>query len=213
MNARPALAALVLAGCSLLTPQPDRTRFYVLTALTDGAPPAGASFRELPIGLGPVTLPSYLDRSDLATRVGPHQIAYSPSARWAESLHANFVRVLARDLEHELGDAMLITFPWFGATRLAYVAEVDVQRFECDEAGTASLTARWTIRDAATRSVIAADSTQLTEAAGDPDTAAAVAALSRTLSSFARELATSLRHAQQAHQPRPATRGQRRSHE
>jgi uncharacterized lipoprotein YmbA len=202
------LAALILAACGALEPRPDPTRFYVLTPATDGTSAASARFAPVAIGLGPVTLPSYLARTDIATRVGPHQIEYNPVARWAEPLQTNLVRVLAHDLEQTLGPGTVVIFPWFGAARLQYVVEVDVQRFETDGTGTATLAAEWAIRDAATRTLLAGDDTQVSEPAASPDTAGSVAALSRALAVLGNELAAGLQKARGTPPPSPRNRRQ-----
>ena len=88
------LALLVLPSCTILAPQPDASRFYLLTpSAATGAPPAGS--RGLVIGLGPTKLPDYLLRSEIATRVSPNRVAYADDHRWAEPLERNFNRVLA----------------------------------------------------------------------------------------------------------------------
>jgi ABC-type uncharacterized transport system auxiliary subunit len=99
-----------------------------------------------------------------------------------------------------------VVFPWFGASRLQYVVEVDVQRFETDASGTATLAAEWSIRDAATRTLLTSDATQVSEPAPTPDTAGSVAALSRALAVLGKELAAGLQKAQSAPPSPPRNR-------
>ena len=60
------LALLVLSGCFGSTPP---TQFYLLPLPTGGdtAPPSSAVQRALTIGVGPVTVPPYLDRPQIVT--------------------------------------------------------------------------------------------------------------------------------------------------
>jgi len=89
------LAAFALAGCGLLTaPRTISPQFFVLNAV---AVESGTA-TPIHIGLGPVSLPSYLDRPEMARRVDPNQIAYDAEARWAESLQGNFQRTVAANL-------------------------------------------------------------------------------------------------------------------
>ena len=132
---------MLLAGCSPLAPRPDASRYYVLTPPSAPDPPPGKSAAVVIIGLGPVALPSYLARPEVATRVGPNQISYSPVARWAAPLHSTIAQVLADTVEAELGAAEVIPFPSFGAARLDYVVEIGLRRFECDGDGAATLAA------------------------------------------------------------------------
>ena len=58
--------------------------------------------RALILGMGPVMLPDYLKRSELATRVEPDQVQFSDIDRWAEPLRNDFPRVLSEDLSTQL---------------------------------------------------------------------------------------------------------------
>lgn len=190
-----ALSALaVIAGaCSLLAPQRDPSRFYTLTSLpAEGArhePPARAG---LVLGVGPVTLPGYLRRPQLATRVGPHQLAFSEVARWSEPLETDVARVLTENLSLLLSPDQLVTFPWFGGTPPSMTIAVDVQQFERTSDGDARLAARWVVRDGPSRAVLATRESMVREkVAGDDGDA--VAALSATLSGLSREIADAIR--------------------
>lgn len=205
MRRLPLVLAAALAGCGMLAPRPDHTRFYVLAAPSVPERPADERAAGVIVGLGPVTLPSYLARPEVATRVGPNQITYSPVARWAEPLHSTVAHVLARTVEAELGAGEVLPFPSFGAARLDYAVEVDVRRFESNGDGAATLAAFWSIRDARSRTVLVTRATSLTEHAASPDTAAAVAALSQTLGGLGREIAAGVRQAQ-ARRPGGAAR-------
>lgn len=77
--------AMALAGCSaisnaILAPQPDITKFYLLTPTADtaaaapaAAPSVGGDFA---IGLGPIKLPPYLDRQEVVTRAAPNRLSF-----------------------------------------------------------------------------------------------------------------------------------------
>ena len=51
--------------------------------------------RARPIGVGPVTVPDYLDRPQIATRSSSSSLQFSEFDRWAEPLEKNLMRVLA----------------------------------------------------------------------------------------------------------------------
>ena len=86
-------AALIVCfstiGCSVLAPQPDRSRFFNLAAMSaisgdrDAAYAPSAAAPAVMYGLGPIELPAYLDRNELATRVSPTEVTYSTTERWA----------------------------------------------------------------------------------------------------------------------------------
>ena len=53
---------MVVSGCSFLDPKPDSSRYFLLRPMAEpGSVPA---LDELVLGLGPVTVPDYLDRID-----------------------------------------------------------------------------------------------------------------------------------------------------
>lgn len=90
------LGALALAGCSLFpTPQPDPTRYYVLTGQgLDAERPAKAA-GALVLGLKRVEIVPYLDGKDMVVREGGNEIAYQNFSRWAEPLTTSIGRTLA----------------------------------------------------------------------------------------------------------------------
>jgi hypothetical protein len=209
------VAASGAAGCSLLDPVPDRTRWYTLPAPgarpgADAAPatprppatspaaapeprpapaPAAAasSGARRTFGLGPVTLPPYLDRPEVVLRASPERVSVSSLDRWAAPLPELFRRALAEELRARLPAWQLVEWPWPRTPPPDLAVAVDVLRFEADTAGSAWLEARWTVRvgDGAP----ATGETRVVESAPAGDVAASVAALGRSLEALARDLA------------------------
>lgn len=65
----------LVSGCSLLSPEPDPSRFFVLTATTPGE--ASPTTRgDLVVGVGPTSIPGYLDRNEIVTRISPDELRY-----------------------------------------------------------------------------------------------------------------------------------------
>ena len=119
---------LLLASCTILGPQRDSSRFFTLTAVAespDGAAPSGIA-----VGLGPVRVPAYLDRPELATRVATSEVRFSPNERWAEPLSASLRRVLAQNLATILGTDEIVAFPWAVGTPVDWGVAIDLIRFE-----------------------------------------------------------------------------------
>jgi uncharacterized lipoprotein YmbA len=192
---RPAfLLTVLLVGCSPLAPRPDSSSYYVLesSSVPDAPPHAGTA--AVVVGVGPVVLPSYLARPEVATRLGPNRITYSPRARWAEPLHSAVVRVLIDALGAHLKEGRVIAFPSFGATQLDFAVEVQFRRFECDHDGDATLTAAWTIFDAHSHALLVNRETTVSERVSASDTAEEVAALGRALGVVARDIADDVQH-------------------
>lgn len=182
-----------LAGCSILKPQVDRSRFYVLTATASRA--ASAESRapnDLTIGVGPIKFPDYLDRSQLVTRLGPNRVAFSDLARWAEPLDHNFSRVLIENLVRLLNTEEIVSLPSFVLLSLRYEVPIEVQRFEGDEEGNVELVARWAIRSRTAGKLVHTAESQITETGG-PETEDVVAALSRAAAKLSEEIAAAIR--------------------
>jgi uncharacterized protein len=185
------LAAVVLVasgtGCFLRARQ-DPARYYTLVALAESAPAAS----RLRVGLGPITLPGYLDRPELATRVDPERVRYSAFDRWAEPLPRQLERILGEDLGRALGTVGIVAYPWYPSVPLDVAVRVNVLAFELDAGGVARLEAAWTLRDPGTARVFRQGRSSFAEpvAPGGADTA--VAALSRALARLAAELAAAI---------------------
>lgn len=184
-----ACALLTAAGCGLLRgPSVTPTTFYVLSSSVDpGQVPQG---RVLSLGLGPITLPPYLDRPQMVRRVAPNELAFDEFNRWSESLKENFTRVLGSNLEKLVEIDRLVPFPWYSTTKMDYAVEVTVTRFEQQPDGDAVLDARWSIRNAHGQPYVNRD-THLSRPAGTPQEVAA--AMSGMTGDLARDIALALR--------------------
>jgi uncharacterized protein len=183
------VALLVLSGCAKTPP----TRFYVLPALT-GAETAALSSGvkpELTIGVGPVTLPPYLDRPQIVTRASRAKLELGEFDQWAAPLQDTFARVLAENLSLLLGTDRVLLHPWPRTTDVNYQVTVDVIRFDGGVGGEVVLAVRW--------SLIGADGKELTmrktrfQAPANPqDYEATVTAMSRILEDLSRDIAATL---------------------
>lgn len=183
------LTLLGASGCGLLRgPSDHPTNFYVLTAVSQ--PGEVAPGRRLTLGLGPLTLPQYLDRPEMVTRVEPNQLSFDEFNRWAEPLKDNFVRVLAHDLDVLVGFERVVFYPWYESTQMDYAVSVVVLRFETQPDGDALLDARWGIGDGHGH-VFVDRAAHFSRPAGSP--AKAAAALSNLVGDLARDIASALR--------------------
>ena len=177
------------AACtSLLAPRPDPSRFYTLTPI---AAPGSASGKLAgrTLGIGPVTLPQYLDRPELVWRVGSNEIRQSTFEYWAGSLEKQFTTVLTQNLQSLLAPSQIVQHPWYAGATPDVVVEVDVVRFELAEDRAAHLVARWRLRKGTT--VARAEESKLDRAVAG-ETASTVDALSEVLGEFSRQIADAI---------------------
>jgi len=190
------LIALGVTGCGGLlgkgTVEP--TRFYLLEALAEPSPAASSTLGQQSLGVGPVTLPRYLDRPSLVTRGASNEVHVADFFQWAEPLVDGVPRVVAEDLSTLLGTERVYAVPANLPEALDFRVVVDVIRFDGALDGEARLEARWTVLDlrkdvrvAARRSSVKA------RKVGSADYGSLVSAMSRTLADLSAEIADVVR--------------------
>src|SRR5271157_4916279 len=133
------LAQLALAGCGTDKP----TRLYVLSATTEQ--PATMSPRGIGIGVGPITLPKYLDRPQIVTSVSANELSQANLDQWGGDLNDNITRVLATNLSNLLGTERVSLYPWQNRAPIDYQVTMDVTKFEQAADGSTVLSAFWSI--------------------------------------------------------------------
>ena len=117
------LLGLALAACTPAEP----VRFYALTPIAEAVPPAES---ELVIGVLPINLAAYLDRSGIVVRTSPNELAISAQHNWVEPLDTQARRVVARNLAELLGTDRVFVLPEQRLLPLDYAVEIAVERFE-----------------------------------------------------------------------------------
>lgn len=185
------LACFAFAACSPLAPQPDHSKFFILSPLSEGAASgvsAVSATQSLTIGIGPIEFPDYLRRLEVVTRTSANELDLSPEKRWGEPLDKNFARVLAENLSRLLNTQRLESYPWPRRTEVDYQVTVNVLRFETSSDGQSQLIARWVIKDGRTGKDLAASETNASVPVGSGE-AAGSAALSGDLASLSRDIA------------------------
>ena len=181
---------LMLGGCTS-TPS---TTFYVLTPLpsADTAKPGAAAARGLVVGVGPVTLPTYLDRPQIVMRASRAKLNLGEFDQWAASLQTNVSSVLAENLAFLIPTDHIVVFPWPRSTTVDYQVMVDVARFDGEMGGEVILTARWRIvgTDGKERMM---QNSRFSASAGAQNYEATVNAMSRMLEELSRDIAATIR--------------------
>lgn len=155
------LAAMLLlvAGCeiSALGKQPP-TRIYVLSTLEDQGRPstaavaaaspaagAGALSRDAVIGVTTLSFPPYLERKEIVTRSGSHQLVVEQFHKWGSAPDEEFNRALAADLRVLLPGRQVLQPPFRTGAVPDYEVRVSVDRFERVADGSVVLDARWAV--------------------------------------------------------------------
>ena len=169
------------------------TRFYTLVPMA--GPPTEAipisAERGPAIGVGPVTLPGYLDRREIVTRRGRDEIELGEFDHWSEQLKDGAARVLAENLVVLLRTERVVLLSRQGSHPVQYQIAVDVARFEGAVGAAVTLEARWRILGRDGKELALRRST-VTEVAGAQGYGAVVAAMSRALGALSRDIATAI---------------------
>ena len=186
---------LFMGGCSPFGAGTQRdTKYYVLNSMQSGATTVQplADLSNIGIGVGPIRMPLYLDRSDIVTRGSLNQVEIAEFAQWAGPLPENFSRVLAENLSVLLATDKVGIFPFFRRGSIDYNVTVYVTRFDGMPGDKAHLRARWSILDGKRKQSFYEKHTIVSHPAVDGTTEALIAAKSNTLADLSREIAKAI---------------------
>ena len=145
----------------------------------------------LSLGVGPVTLPSYIDRAELVYQSGPNEFQVPPNERWTGSLRDNISQVLATDLARKLGAREVLAYPWPAGRSPHYQIAIDISQFHAISGNDAVLDLSWQIINSTTTEASVRRSASLSEPVHGDGYSAVVAAQSRLLERCAEEMARS----------------------
>lgn len=181
------LGLLGLAGCG----SSPTHNYYLLHADT---PSNAAADSALSLGIGPVSVPEYLNRSALVYSGEGNRLHVARLERWAEPLQDGIPRVLGLNLATALGTQDLRPHPWQRsqqpdiAVRL-WILELDVR------AGRAQLVAKWHLHDPKENRELERRISHLSEQLPDPKWKAGTtaAAYSKLLQALSGEIAEAIR--------------------
>ncbi len=185
-----ALATLVLSGCGSSAP----TRLYVLSPSV--AQPASMSANGIAVGVGPITLPKYLDRPQMVTQTSANQLTEANLDQWGGDLNDNVTRVLAANLSNILGTERVSLYPWKDRVPMDYQVTMDVAKFESGADGSAELDVFWSIVNPADGSVLemrrSSYRSSAAPAGGPVSYDASAAAMSRDLGLLSQDVAKTI---------------------
>jgi uncharacterized lipoprotein YmbA len=187
-----ALLLPTLVGCSS-----SPTRLYVLSANAEKS--GTASGQGIAVGIGPVTLPKYVDRPQMVTRVASNSLSQGDFDQWGGDLNDNVTRVLAINLANLLGTDRVSLYPWKDAATVGYQVTLDMTQFEQDPNGGATLDVFWSLINPSSGKILLMRRSTYQEngapsASGPAEThAAAAAAMSRALEALSRDIAAAIR--------------------
>ena len=135
----------------------------------------------LSLGIGPISLPKYLNRPQIVTRASRHSLMLAEFHKWAEQLEVNFSHVVAENLSILLSTDRVELFPWKRQRSIDYQVVMDVIQFDRNPGGEALLLARWSLMDGKGQPVVMGKKSRVTVNPKGQDYESLVEALSETL--------------------------------
>lgn len=185
-----ALASLLLTACGSSPP----ARYFSLSpSVPVAAPESGTT---VALGLGPVRMPDYLDRSQLVTRDAGQELKVDEFSRWAEPMSTAFHRIVAADVDNAVDGLVVIAFPWESAIRrtVDYHLLGDVTRFDADRNGRVILDVQWGVVEIESGDrVVQPQRRRYETRTGSPDDPGSIAsAMNDALAEFSRDIAGKL---------------------
>ena len=145
------------------------------------------------VGIGPVSIPRHLDRSEIVIKKGPNTIGLSDFNRWAGPIDDDILSVLRENLSILLSTDNITLYPWQSHMNVACQIVVEIIRFDGCPGDRVDLCARWKILDPKKDKLIVLKQTQVTEQLISKSFQALVEGESRALAALSRDIAAALR--------------------
>lgn len=192
----------LLGGCASSPP----SSFYTLTAMAEGASgEVGIHGGRLAIGVGPVTIPRFLDRPQVVRRQGENALTVDEFHRWGGSLDDDFPRVFSENLAQLLQTSRIVLFPTELRLKLDFRVLAEIMAFEAGPSNQALLKVRWAVLDPYSEDVLLMREDAYHQAIpADASVSRQIAALSAALAAFSRDVASELERLPRPRPPAPA---------
>lgn len=135
----------LLAGCSLLPPIADEPARHLLDSSAKRQDPRGSS---PVVAIARPSLPPYLERSEMVTRLNSGRLSIHETDLWAEPLDAAIARVIAENLRNLTGSTNIQPAGSFIRKDYSSVVEIRIDRFDPSSEGILLLECTWKIKSA-----------------------------------------------------------------
>lgn len=173
----------MLVGCGSTYPT-----FYTLSA--EGPSPSGGG---VAVGVGPVILAEYVNRSNLVVQTSANKLEVAENHRWAGDLDHSISRVLSMNLGRKLKTGNVRTYPWSRDSEVDYQVAMDIREFIAGHDGHAHLEASWRVYALPGRNLVASKTFVGKEPIATGDYEAMVAAQSKLLARLSEDIAAAIR--------------------
>jgi len=187
------ITVLILTSLSSACSLGGNTRppqFFVLDTAIEKAIRNNSSTLE--IGIGPISIPGYINRPQIVTKTNSAEVRFDEFARWAEPIDAMFTRTLAQNIKTLTSSQSIYAHPWPKLVSLDYRISAKVIKFENDIQGDALLIVHWGVVDESDTTDYKVIYSQFTAKSISTSYSARVAALNDTLAQFAEEIVNNI---------------------
>jgi uncharacterized lipoprotein YmbA len=183
------LTSLVLVACGSSPP----VRYYALAPMS--TEPRQEANDPVVLGLGPLSMPEYLNRSQIVTRGAGAEMNVDEYSRWAEPLGPALHRIVSTDVDNLLDGVVVVAFPYDSMIRaqVNYRVLGEVSRFDADQSGQVILEVLWGVSEVGADVVVAPHRSHYkaqAASAGNPATMAE--AMNEALLLFSQDIASKL---------------------
>lgn len=179
------LLILFLVSCGSSPP----LNYYLLTANIPGGNPGGEEGAPATrVGVGPVSIPEYLQRIQIAFSGTDNRLQVASNDRWSEPLELAIPRVIATNLARLDGGRFVTVFPWRQDEEPEYTVRIDLVHLNRNTDNLAAIEAHWRLLDNRTKSVLERGTFQATKNMDQFSYAALAAAYSDLLAELSRTL-------------------------
>jgi uncharacterized lipoprotein YmbA len=184
-----AACLLVLPGCVLKHSAP--ARLYVLQAVARETAPAPADARRGVLGVQRVSVPAWMDRSEITARAGSGEIVPDPLARWGEPITRGIQRVVTENLAALLPERHLVAAPFAASPPVDHRLDLAITEGARQPDRSVLLEARWAILGADGAVLVQRRSSHRTAVVSTAE--GAVTATSEALAVLSEEIAAAVR--------------------
>ncbi|OGP62308.1 MAG: hypothetical protein A2169_06575 [Deltaproteobacteria bacterium RBG_13_47_9] len=186
-----AVFLIFLTACGTTRP----SKFYTLNSLQtlETVKQVASEEKKMSVAIGPVEIPDYLDRPQIAVRSSQNELTVNEYERWAGSLRDDITRVLVENLSILLGGDRVSVFPLRPGFQSDYRIRVNLTRFDIMPDDIVSMRAEWAILDKNGVIAFTMRETNFDEHIEGRSYSDKIAALSRALTGLSKDIADGIR--------------------
>ena len=181
------VGAMMLTACGR-TPS---AKFYALQPVELSSP--GKSLpRNVALAVGPVAIPSVVDRTEIVTRDAGNEVSFSEYHRWAGPLPKSIASVMAQNLGTLLDTDRVTPFTRENIFQPTHRVVVNINRYDSQLSKEFLLDATWSIKELKGSKLLLVQNSIIRESLTSSTYDGLVAAQSKALAALSQKIATAL---------------------